>query len=120
MEGGAIYNTMLLAAGMICVILGFGIKITGMKRIKEDNCLRFGIVKNIEKEKEGYLIRILYSPFRDENTKEVTIKTNRRPNSTELILKEENDSIIIYKGKKHILYSAFGLWILGVLLCVFA
>lgn len=109
-----------LILGIICVISGFAIKIYGKRMLKENESLKYGIIKNMEKNDDGYLLEISYSPYRNEQTEDVTIFTKRKPNKSELILEEAGDELRIYNGKKVIILASFVLWIIGALLCMLA
>lgn len=111
---------MLLLLGIICVVTGFCINIFGMRQIKNNDSLRFGIINEIRKENGGYLLKVSYSPLKNDKTVEASIWTKKKPNSTQLVVTEKNDEVIIYNGKKKALYSSFGFWVIGALLCLLA
>lgn len=106
----------LTIAGLICVIMGCIVSVTGKRMIKKNENLRICQIKSIEETDSGYNVTVAYIPTQGAKIEEEIILMDTKPKKTNILMEMTPYGLEIYNKRIYTIILPVIFWILGLFL----
>lgn len=107
--------------GLLLVIAGFVVLSIKRRKRKDKSAVTVGIVEQVEKKEDLYLLHVRYKPaYAEEILKGEVCSKKNYIEGAEVVLNLAEDDLTVYTDDRRLLFLAFFLLVMGGLLCVIA